>query len=308
VNRLRIADVCAGIGGIRIGFERIHQNIKCVYHSEIDKFCNKTYSINFNQSVESTDITNQDINYINDHDILLSGFPCQPYSKAGKKLGLKDDRASVILSLIKILRIKKPKAFLFENVANLTNHDNGNTLDFIINEIKNAGYHVYHKVLISKYYGVPQNRKRLYIVGFLNINNFSFPDNKIVNSNIKDILESNVDNKYYLSDKLWQYHKERKKLHKQNGNGFGYNLIDTETDTTVPTLSARYGKDGQEILIKTNKNPRKLTPRECARLQGFSDDFIIPVSDTQAYKQFGNSVAVPVISAIAKNIVRELLL
>jgi DNA (cytosine-5)-methyltransferase 1 len=193
-----------------------------------------------------------------------------------------------------------------ENVRNLAGHDKGNTLKVILKTIENLGYKVSYKILNAKDFGVPQNRSRIYIIAFKDDVDFTFPIEPKIQTKVWDILEKKVDPKYTISDKLWAGHQRRKLMHKEKGNGFGYSMFDKNSEYTS-TISARYYKDGSEIMIKQeNKNPRKVTPREAARLQGFPEDFIIPVSDNKAYKQFGNSVTVPVIEALAKQIMKTL--
>ena len=300
----RMIDLFAGIGGTRLGFYKTGK-VYNVFSSEIDKFAIKTYKANFGGDPHG-DITKIDEKDIPDHDILVGGFPCQAFSQAGLKKGFEDTRGTLFFDIARVIEHKKPKAFLLENVKNLKSHDKGNTFKVIKNTLEDLGYKVYYKVLKARDFGVPQNRERIYIVGFrkdLKDINFKFPDPLNIKTSVGDILEDNVNEKYTISDKLWAGHKRRKKEHKLKGNGFGYSLFN-QNDEYTNTLSARYYKDGSEILIEqTNKNPRKITPREAARLQGFPEEFIIPVSDTQAYKQFGNSVAVPVIYNIAKNII-----
>ncbi|MGI9548579.1 MAG: DNA (cytosine-5-)-methyltransferase, partial [Bdellovibrionales bacterium] len=239
--------------------------------------------------------------------ILLAGFPCQPFSAAGIKRGFDDTRGTLFFNIKEILRIKRPNTFLLENVKGLTGHDKGKTFNIILRELEQIGYKVFYKVLSAKDFGLPQNRQRLFIIGFLDGGNeFQFPKPTYSKTQVGSILEKKVSDKYTLSDKLWAGHKRRKKEHARKGNGFGYSLFNKNSEYTN-TISARYYKDGSEILIEQkNKNPRRLTPRECARLQGFPDNFAIPVSDTQAYKQFGNSVPVNVIKHIAYEIIKEL--
>lgn len=305
----KIIDLFAGIGGTRLGFHQTGKT-KTVFSSEIDKFSIKTYRANFGE-IPSGDISKIPEDYIPDHDILVAGFPCQAFSQAGKKLGFADTRGTLFFEITRILRYKKPKAFLLENVKNLKSHDNGNTYKIIEQTLKTLNYDVSSAILKAKDFGVPQNRERIYIVGFnkdkvKHYDRFSFPEKTLTNVSVGDILEPFVNSKYTISDTLWNGHQRRKKEHKAKGNGFGYSLFNDKSKYTN-TLSARYYKDGSEILIEQNGiNPRKITPREAARLQGFPEDFIIPVSDTQSYKQFGNSVAVPVINAIAKNIIKIL--
>ena len=302
----KFIDLFAGIGGIRIPFQELGG--ECVFTSEWDKFAQKTYRINFGETPNG-DITKIESESIPDFDILLGGFPCQPFSQAGLKRGFSDTRGTLFFEIERIIKDKRPKAFLLENVKQLRGHDKGRTLKVILEHLDILNYYVKYEVLRAGDFGVPQNRERIYIVGF-DKNYFDIPDEydfkfpvpTKVKTCLGNILENCVDDKYTISDSLWEGHQRRKKEHREKGNGFGYSLFNEKSEYTN-TLSARYYKDGSEILIEqVGKNPRKLTPRECARLQGFPENFIIPVSDTQAYKQFGNSVAVPVIRAIAQQI------
>ncbi|MCC5910037.1 MAG: DNA (cytosine-5-)-methyltransferase [Clostridiaceae bacterium] len=302
-------DLFAGIGGMRLGFEE--NGGECVFSSEWDKFSQQTYYENFGDLPEG-DITKINEKEIPDHDILVAGFPCQPFSIAGvskkNSLGrehgfLDKTQGTLFFDIVRILKHKRPKAFLLENVKNLTTHDKKRTFKVIQETLESLGYKIYFKVINGKHY-VPQHRERIYIVGMDQLvygkeEKFEFPELPPANHVMKDILEDIVDQKYTLTDRQWDYLKRYKEKHQAKGNGFGYGLA--PLDGTSRTLSARYYKDGSEILIpQENKNPRKLTPRECARLQGFPDTFKIVVSNTQAYKQFGNSVVVPLITDIAK--------
>ena len=303
-------DLFAGIGGIRIPFQEL--NGKCVFSSEWDKFSQKTYRINFGET-PAGDITKIDSVDIPDFDILLGGFPCQPFSQAGLHKGFSDTRGTLFFEIERIISEKRPKAFLLENVKQLRGHDKGRTFSVIMQHLKDLNYHAEAKVLRAADFGVPQIRERIYIIGldkeYYNISDdyiFPFPEPTGEKTRVGSILEKKVDDKYTISDKLWEGHQRRKIENKKNGKGFGYTLFNADSPYTS-TLSARYYKDGSEILIEQkDKNPRKLTPRECARLQGYPDEFIIPVSDAQAYKQFGNSVAVPVIRAIANQLLSEM--
>ncbi len=305
----KMIDLFAGIGGIRLGFYQT-KKVSVVFSSEFDEHAAKTYKANYGEKPFG-DITKIEPSTIPEHDILVGGFPCQAFSQAGKKLGFEDTRGTLFFAIARILKEKQPKAFLLENVKNLTLHDHGRTFEVITDILKELGYEVYPCLFKSKDFGVPQNRERIYIVGFhknkvLNYQNFSKPIPPCSETKVGQILESDVDEKYTISDKLWRGHQRRKEEHKEKGNGFGYTLFTSESPYTN-TLSARYYKDGSEILIaQDGKNPRKITPREAARLQGFPEEFVIPVSDTQAYKQFGNSVTVPVVHAIAKEIIKIL--
>ncbi len=290
-------DLFAGIGGIRIPFQELGG--KCVFTSEWDKFAQQTYEVNYNDKPHGdiTQINEQDIPQF---DILLGGFPCQAFSIAGKKLGFEDTRGTLFFDVARIIKHHKPRAFLLENVKGLLSHNKKQTFKVIYQTLIDLGYHVHYKVLNARDFGLPQNRERIYIVGFLEKVDFEFPEPLNIPTKLGDILDNEVDEKYTISDRLWASHQARKKKNQEKGWGFGYSLFD-ENSTYTSTISARYYKDGSEILIaQKNKNPRKLTPIEASRLQGFPKDFKIPVSDTQAYKQFGNSVAVSVIREIAK--------
>ena len=298
-------DLFAGIGGIRRPYQKLGGT--CVFSSEIDKFAIKTYEANWNET-PSGDITQIDAKDIPSFDILLAGFPCQAFSIAGKRKGFKDTRGTMFFEVERILEYHKPKCFMLENVKGLLNHDKGHTFSIMKDILENKlGYKIYYKVLNARDFGVPQNRERIIIVGFKNHNiNFEFPTPSGIPTKLGDILEKEVDPKYTLSDRLWTSHQRRKEEHKAKGNGFGYCLFN-ENSPYTSTISARYYKDGSEILVEQiGKNPRKLTPREAARLQGFDDNFKLVVSDLQCYKQFGNSVPTKMIEAVAKNIIKAL--
>ncbi|HBO21914.1 MAG TPA: DNA (cytosine-5-)-methyltransferase [Providencia sp.] len=298
---IKVIDLFAGIGGIRLGFDQAFGGVNCVFTSEIDKFAIQTYKANFGDDNIHGDITEISEFDVPEHDILLAGFPCQPFSQAGLKKGFSDTRGTLFFDIERILLERKPKAFLLENVKQLRGHDKGRTLQVILDHLKDAGYVVYHDVLKARDFGIPQNRERIFIVGFLDQSvEFKFPEPVGIETKVGSILEPKVDDLYTISDKLWEGHQRRKIQNKLNGKGFGYGLFNEESAYTN-TISARYYKDGSEILIEQKgKNPRKITPREAARLQGYPDTYEIPVSNAQAYKQFGNSVCVPVIEAIAK--------
>ncbi|MCW5923406.1 MAG: DNA (cytosine-5-)-methyltransferase [Saprospiraceae bacterium] len=313
--KFKFIDLFAGIGGLRLAFQNIGG--KCVFTSEWNPFSQKTYEANFGE-VPFGDITKINEQEIPAHDILLAGFPCQPFSIAGvskkkslgREHGFKDKtQGTLFFDIVRILEAKHPKIFLLENVKNLATHDKGNTFRVIHGTLKELGYNVHHRILDGKYF-VPQHRERIVIVGFREDifkreEKFDFPELSIADCTIKEILEHTVEGKYTLTDKLWTYLQDYSLKHKAKGNGFGFGLADF--DGVTRTLSARYYKDGSEILIpQKGQNPRRLTPRECARLQGFPDHFIIPVSDNQAYRQFGNSVVVPLMQAVGANIVKAL--
>jgi DNA (cytosine-5)-methyltransferase 1 len=308
-------DLFAGIGGFRLAFQNLGG--ECVFTSEYDKFAQVTYAANFGD-VPFGDIRKVNEKEIPNHDLLLAGFPCQPFSIAGvtKKnaLGrahgfLDATQGTLFFDIARIIKEKKPKAFLLENVKNLVSHDKGKTFSIIKETLNELGYNVYYKVMDGKHF-VPQHRERIFITGFNRDvfhekENFQYPILPEPSVKVKDILEKNVDPKYTLTNHLWKYLQEYAKKHKALGNGFGFGL--TDLNGISRTLSARYYKDGAEILIpQKGKNPRRLTPKECSLLQGFPDKFLIPVSDNQAYKQFGNSVVMPLIQFVGKPIVTQL--
>ncbi len=303
--KFKVIDLFAGVGGIRLGFEKAFKDkVSFVFSSEIDKYAQTTYHANFGE-VPHGDITQIEAEDIPAHDIILAGFPCQAFSIAGHRKGFEDTRGTLFFDVVRIAKHHKPKLIFLENVKGFKNHDKGNTFKIVKETLEDLGYKVFTEVLNAKHFGVPQNRERIYIIAFLDENiNFDFEKIKKIKkiSKLGNILDDKVDDKYTISDKLWAGHQRRKIEHKAKGNGFGYSMFNEESEYTS-TISARYYKDGSEILIEQkDKNPRKLTPREAGRLQGFPNDFKIPVSDTQSYRQFGNSVAVPVIEELAKNI------
>ena len=314
-------DLFAGIGGMRIPFDSIGG--QCIFTAEWNKFSRMTYNANFIEPADSNHILAEDIRpyasapeSIPAHDVLLAGFPCQPFSIAGvsKKnaLGrphgfLCDTQGTLFHDLAKIIKHHRPRAFLLENVKNLTRHDRGKTFATILHVLEQElDYRVFYKVIDSTPW-VPQKRERIFIAGFKN-HNVGFDFDQLVipegdGPKLGSILDQKVDPKYTLSEHLWTYLQNYREKHRKAGNGFGFSLFDP--DDVTRTLSARYHKDGSEILIRQKgKRPRRLTPRECARLMGFDrrkqSDWIIPVSNTQAYRQFGNAVVVPVVDAIAR--------
>ncbi len=311
----RFVDLFAGIGGLRLGFEPTGG--RCVFTSEWDARCNETYRMNFPDNHEiAGDIRPYADNpaLIPEHDVLLAGFPCQPFSIAGvsKKnaLGrphgfLCDTQGTLFFDTAQIIAHHRPAAFLLENVKNLESHDKGRTFATIMHVLeRELGYHVQYRIISSQSW-VPQKRQRIFIVGFrdpteFDINALEIPDPE-KGPKLGSILDAEVDPKYTLTPRLWQYLQDYKKKHNAAGNGFGFSLFGPKDVTR--TLSARYYKDGSEVLIEQKgKRPRRLTPRECARLMGFESkdqQFRICVSDMQAYKQFGNAVVVPVVKFIA---------
>ena len=309
-------DLFAGIGGMRLAYEGVGGH--CVYSNEWNKYSQQTYFANFGEQPDG-DITKVNEFEIPDHDILVAGFPCQPFSIAGvskkqslgRATGFEDKtQGTLFFDVCRILKAKRPKAFMLENVKNLCSHDKGRTFKIITESLDELDYEIFYDVLDGQMY-VPQHRERIIIVGFDRQRygkdiDFSFsltpadPKPKMM-----DILDQEVDDRYTLSDKLWLYLQNYAEKHKAAGNGFGFGIADPNGISR--TLSARYYEDGSEILIsQKGKNPRRLTPRECARLQGFPEEFKIPVSDTQAYRQFGNSVVVPLMREIAGLVVGKM--
>lgn len=327
-------DLFAGIGGLRKGFETVRG--RCVFTSEWNKYSQMTYKANFLKDDHGIngDITEIDAADIPDHDLLLAGFPCQPFSIAGvsKKKSLNmphgfrcEAQGTLFFDVARIIEYHRPRAFLLENVKNLVNHDKGRTFKVIHKTLtEELGYHVHWKVIDAKRF-VPQHRERIFIIGFREENGFAFDDlvlpdvmngpalrtilhpedgTEAPDSHFTKGPKAKVADKYTLSDHLWSYLQAYAEKHRKKGNGFGFGLCGPAD--IARTLSARYYKDGSEILISQGrKNPRRLTPRECARLMGFDQPgqsgFKIPVSDNQAYKQFGNAVVVPVVASVAKH-------
>ncbi|OGT73930.1 MAG: DNA (cytosine-5-)-methyltransferase [Gammaproteobacteria bacterium RIFCSPLOWO2_02_FULL_57_10] len=322
-------DLFAGIGGIRLGFEK--QGGSCVFTSEWNAFAQKTYLANFPADeghILAGDITAVHADDVPDHDVLLAGFPCQPFSIAGvsKKNALGRPhgfacatQGTLFFDVARIIAARRPKAFLLENVKNLVSHDKGNTFKVVLETLRDElGYDVHFKVIDGSRY-VPQHRERIIIVGFKEKTGFSWDDLQLPDQGprLSSILHpqdgteavetpytegknAKVSSKYTLTPALWEYLQAYAAKHRAAGNGFGFGLVDG--DSVTRTLSARYYKDGSEILLSQGKRkrPRRLTPRECARLMGYPDSFQIPVSDTQAYRQFGNSVIVPVMAEVAR--------
>lgn len=311
-NPFKFIELFAGIGGFRLAFEKL--GARCVFASEWDDYAVKTYEANFG-STPTGDITKVDPYSIPDHDILTAGFPCQPFSIAGvtKHNALGNlhgfehlTQGNLFFEVAKIIAAKRPAAFLLENVKNLLRHDRGKTFEKILEVLEDELQYQVKPVLLDAQLIVPQHRERVYLIGFREPTNFILSDLPNLRPRISDILERRVDGKYTLTDHLWTYLQNYAEKHRAKGNGFGFGL--TKPNGIARTLSARYYKDGSEILIpqRKGKNPRRLTPRECARLMGFPDSFRIVVSDTRAYKQFGNSVVVPVVEHIATAMISAL--
>ncbi|WP_420610821.1 DNA (cytosine-5-)-methyltransferase [Candidatus Poriferisodalis sp.] len=323
-------DLFAGIGGMRKGFESAGG--ECVFTCEWDKYSQQTYRANFGDEDIAGDIREVPASDVPDHDVLLAGFPCQPFSIAGvsKKNALDhphgfacEAQGTLFFEVARILEHCRPRMFLLENVRNLVSHDSGRTFRTICRVLREElGYEVSHRVVNARAW-VPQNRERIFILGVrdgtpLDLDDLPIPD--VGNGPLLDTVlhpedgsevpephytlgdDGQVSDRYTLSDHLWTYLQDYATKHRERGNGFGYGLVDGSR--TARTLSARYYKDGSEILVdQVGENPRRLTPRECARLMGFdaldAEPFQIPVSDTQAYRQFGNAVVVPVVEHLA---------
>jgi DNA (cytosine-5)-methyltransferase 1 len=320
LNEIRFIDLFAGIGGTRLGFEQACKelNVPCknVFTSEWDKYSKITYEANFGERPVGNirEIVSSEIRK---HNVLLAGFPCQPFSIAGvsKKNALNrphgfacEHQGNLFFEIERIIKDKQPDAFLLENVKHLKRHDKGRTYQVILDILKNKlKYKVFDRVYDAQLV-VPQHRERIFIVGFRNkrvADRFQFPEIEDKHPKLGDILEKRVDSKYTLTDHLWDYLQKYKEKHQEKGNGFGFSLFGPSD--IARTLSARYYKDGAEVLIKQKgKNPRRLTPKECCLLMGFPPDFNIPVSDTQAYRQFGNSICVPIVTTVAKELIRAL--
>lgn len=318
--KFRFIDLFAGIGGVRLGFQQAGG--ACVFSSEFDKHAQQTYKRNHGE-IPFGDITLISPDEIPEHDILLAGFPCQPFSHAGLKLGIEDTRGTLFHNIAEILQAKKPRFALLENVKGLISHDKGHTLKVILNALTQIGYCcniprdviengttksiqalAKEMVLKSIDFGVPQNRQRIYIILWREgeIDNFSYPKAARKKVKVGDILEKNPDPKLTISEKLWTGHQRRKIENAKNGKGFGYGIF-SENSPYTNTISARYYKDGSEVLIEQkDQRPRKISPREAASLQGFPKSFKPSESNVQAYKQFGNSVTVKVVRALAENL------
>lgn len=313
INQFTFIDLFAGIGGMRLGFEGA--NARCVWSNDNDKFCATTYRENFKDSnFILKDIREIDPLTVPDFDILCAGFPCQAFSIAGVSSRIKLSRphgfedktqGTLFFEIIRIINTKRPKVVFLENVPHLVRHDNGKTFTIIREAIEELGYSFYYKI-VNAGAVVPQRRKRVFMIGFQDKTlNFVFPELPQLNPKLKSILEENVSDKYTHTDHAWELILQHTEKHRLKGHGFGHKVVDPEEQSG--TLTARYYKDGSEILIPQNgKNPRRLTPRECARLQGFPDGFKIPVSDGQAWKQFGNAVTVPVVKVLAEAVIHTL--
>jgi DNA (cytosine-5)-methyltransferase 1 len=340
LSEFTFADLFAGIGGIRLAFEEVGG--RCCFTSEWDPHARRTYSANFrddHEHVFAGDITKVDAREVPRHDVLLAGFPCQPFSIAGvskknslgRSHGFADEtQGTLFFDIARIIEARRPKAILLENVKNLASHDMGRTFEIIRKVLENdLGYNISFEVMDARNW-VPQGRQRILIVGFDRRQlgrtaRFDFA--RVTRPSTRPLLKAvlhpesgrelaeppytegahaRVASKYILSNHLWRYLRDYAEKHRRAGNGFGFGLVDGES--VARTLSARYFKDGSEILVSRGprRPPRRLTPRECARLMGFPDSFVIPVSDTQAYRQFGNSVVVPMLTDVAQSMVAQL--
>ncbi len=323
--KFRFIDLFAGIGGMRLAFQ--NAGGECVFSSEIDPFAKKTYQANFGE-VPFGDITAIDENEIPDHDVLVGGFPCQAFSIAGKRLGFEEARGTLFFDVARILHAKKPAAIFLENVKGLMNHKGGDTLRVILKILReDLGYFVPDpKIVNAKYFGVPQNRERVFIVGFRDkkaADAFAYPAQDKVQRRLSDILEERpVPSKYYLSTRYLESMREHRRRHEAKGHGFGYEIIPKDGIANAIVVGGM-GRERNLVIDNrlTDRTPttnivgeinhefvRRMTPREWARLQGYPDKFRIVVSDAQAYKQFGNSVAVPAVLMIGKTIVKSIVL
>jgi DNA (cytosine-5)-methyltransferase 1 len=311
-RKLRFIDLFCGIGGFRIAFEKAGG--ECVFSSDWDKYSRITYEANFGEKPHGDIYSVADAD-IPPFDILCAGFPCQPFSIAGvskkislgRKHGFDDEKqGNLFFRIADILNYHQPAAFVLENVKNLRSHDKGRTYEIIMRTLEeHLGYKVYTKVIDAQKV-VPQHRERIFLVGFKPSRTFDFPEYPAQGPLLNSILDNDVPSKYTLTEHLWTYLQNYAKKHQAAGNGFGFGLVTGKN--IARTLSARYHKDGSEILISqgAGQSPRRLTPRECAKLMGYPADFKIPVSDTQAYRQFGNSVVVPVVEKVAGEVIAAL--
>ena len=327
MKKISSIDLFAGVGGMRISLNKALKKMglghECNLYSEFNLYCQQTYDVNFPgtklikdiKSIKPSEIKTK----IPDHDILLAGFPCQPFSRAGisSRVFLKrshgfDDKkqGNLFFNILEILNKKKPKAFLLENVQNLKNYDNGKALKLILKSLRKNYYVPEPEILDAKDFGLAQQRRRIYIVGFLNkdVQEFKYPKPTFKKTKIEDFLDKYPQKKYTISNLLWKSHQSRKVKNIKAGKGFGFKLSNPK-DSHTRTISSRYFKDGGECLISRgrDKNPRLLTPKEVFRLQGFPENFKIPVSNNQAYRQAGNAVPINVVEKICFNIIDTLI-
>lgn len=321
MKKLKAIDLFAGIGGVRLGLQNAGFDV--IFSNDNDSYCKMTFEKYFNDGLDNRDIRDIDLNEIPDHDLLAAGFPCQPFSQAGHQKGFDDSRGSLFFDLARIIEAKKPPVLLLENVKNLISHNKGETFKVISSTLEDLGYTIYPQVLNSADYGLPQRRQRIYIVGFRDKNiPFRFPNPELNDClKIADILESDVDESYFLSQKYYEGLVKHKKRHREKGSGFGFEILNPdfvahalvvgnmgrERNLIQDKPRAGFYKKGDDKATKRNAlGVRKLTIRECARLQGFPEGFKFPVTKTQAYKQLGNTVSVPVIKAIGEGILDSL--
>ena len=300
-KKYRAIDLFAGIGGIRLGFANaFKENIEFVFSSEIDKYAQQTYKANFDGDVAG-DITKIDEKDIPSHDILLAGFPCQAFSIAGKRLGFEDTRGTLFFEVARIIKYHKPKILFLENVKGFVNHDNGNTFRVVKETLEEMGYKVFTKVLNAKNFGVPQNRERIYIVAFLDDIEFEFPEALCTEVSIKSKLQKDVLEKYYYNGKPLFERIKDDVVNENSIYQWRRQYVRENKSGVCPTLTANMGTGGHNVpIVRDKKGIRKLTPRECLRLMGFRDSFQITVSDTQMYRQAGNSIVVDVLIALLK--------
>jgi DNA (cytosine-5)-methyltransferase 1 len=318
----RAIDLFAGIGGIRLGFERAFgERVDFVFTNEIDEYCCQTYEANFGENPQG-DITKIKPKNIPNFDILLAGFPCQAFSIAGRRKGFEDTRGTLFYYIAKIIEDKQPTAFLLENVKHLVNHDQGRTFRVIKDVLEeDLEYNIHYKVLNSRNFGVPQNRPRIFIIGFKENLRFNFPEPPEIDVSLEDILDKKVDESYYLSQEYLNGLKKHRARHEAKGNGFGYMVIPREDVANTIVLGGMgkernlvkdkvlddcWQKEGDDLQLRNNEGIRKMTEREWARLQGFPESFTFPVSKTRTYRQLANSVTIPVIEALAGEMLKSL--
>lgn len=303
---MNVISLFAGIGGLDSGF--IQNGFDVIWANDFDKYAVQTYKANYKNPIILGDLNQIKLESIPNADVIIGGFPCQPFSMMGEMKGFEDTRGTLFFRIVEIIknqisRGNKPKALVLENVRNLKLHDNGNTFKVIKKTLADLGYTVYDKILNSADYGIPQTRNRTFIVCFSNNKiQFNYPEKKVLDLTLQDLLEHDVADKYYLSDKILPTI-----LSNGTGGYKGKSEIDLKIARPLCATMAKMHRACQDNYVTQNGKVRRLTPRECARLQGFSDDFVIPVSDTQAYKQFGNAVTVNVSNAVASMVKNALI-
>ncbi|MFA7685523.1 MAG: DNA (cytosine-5-)-methyltransferase [Candidatus Gracilibacteria bacterium] len=322
IRKWRFIDLFSGIGGFRLGFQKA--GFKPVYSNDFDRWCKVTYEANFGEgTLDQRPIEAVGSEEIPKSEIILAGFPCQPFSMAGKQKGFNDKRGHAFFELARVIRDKQPEVIVLENVKHIVSHDKKRTFEIIKHTLENdLGYHMYYKVLNAKDYGLPQDRKRIYMVGFRDNVEFEFPQPLEIKPKIKDILDHEVDESYFLSEKYLEGLEKHKERHRAKGQGFGFEVLDMdgiahalvvgnmgrERNLIQDKPRKHFYKDGDDkATTKNEKGVRKLTEKECSRIQGFPENFKCPVCKTKAYAQFGNAVAVPVVYAVAMSIRKALL-